>query len=66
MDLDELNKIIDESGLKRTFLAQRLGWSDTKLHNRTHGKSGWTIKDVDDVSKLLRLSRKQKRDIFLP
>lgn len=66
MNYAELNRLIDESGLKRSYIAKKLGWSNTKFHNRTKTESKWSGREMKDFCEFFNLSRKQSADIFLP
>lgn len=65
MNYKEINRIIDESGLKRSHVAKQLGWTDTKLHNRTSGATDWNCKDVVVFCNYFGINKTQRADIFL-
>ena len=64
MDYDKLNTVIDESGLKRNFIAQKIGVSQKVFHDRTSGISEWKRSEVATFCNLLGLSKKQRDSIF--
>lgn len=58
-----LEKIIEESGLKKTYLAEKLGISIQTLRNKILGKSDFTMKEIDILCTELgitKLSDKEK------
>lgn len=66
MDYVELKKIIDESGMKRSYIAKCLGMSDVTFHNRINGKSSWKIEEVQAFCDLFKISKLRRAHIFLP
>lgn len=64
MDYEMLNKVIDESGFKRSFIAQKIGLSPKIFHDRTSGVTEWKTKEVVAFCNLLGLNRKQRDAIF--
>lgn len=66
MNYTELNRIIDESGMKRHFIAQQLGMSDQTFYNKTRGKSPWRYEEAQAFSELFNLPKRERREIFFP
>ena len=64
MNCDELNRVINESGMKRSFIAESLGMSDMQFYRRTHGETAWKYGEVQKFCKLLKIGSKQREDIF--
>lgn len=66
MNYELLNRVIDESGLKRTYIAANLGLSPKVFHDRTAGKSQWKSREIADFCRLMKLRKKTRDDIFFP
>ena len=64
-NVDELKALIAESGLKKGYIAERLGISRTGYMNKENGKSEFLASEVAEMSKLLSLSSAQVKSIFL-
>lgn len=63
VDTQYLENLINESGIKKTFLAERLGISIQTLRMKIIGKSDFTIREVNILCKELgitKLSDKEK------
>lgn len=59
-----LRKVIDESGVSITFLAEKMECSRTRIYAIING-SDCTASEIAGLSKLLHMNRKQRDDIFL-
>ena len=60
-----LKTLIDERGMKRTFIASKMGVTDKRLHELLNGIGpGWKLREVVAISKVLGLTKKQREDIF--
>ena len=66
MDYELLNRVIDESGLKRTYIAANLGISLKVFHDRTAGVTQWKSGEISDFCRLMKLKKKQRDAIFFP
>jgi len=64
MDYEALNKVIDESGFKRSFIAKKIGLSPKVFHDRTSGATQWKTSEVVAFCNLLGLDRKSRDSIF--
>lgn len=64
VDLALLNKTIDESGLKRSFIAQKLDLSRQGFSRKTSGHSEFTGGEIQELSKILSLSQMKRDRIF--
>jgi len=64
INLLRLNHIIDYAGLKHTVLAVKLGMSRTTLWSRLNGMSEFTPKEIEDLTKILRLNEEEKRKLY--
>lgn len=66
MDYEALNRIIDESGLKRSYIAEAIGMSSVAFANRIHGRIRWKADEVAALCKVLNINRRMRGLIFLP
>lgn len=57
-----LNELIDTSGLKREYIAQRVGISRQALYSKIQGESQFTVKEVAILSEVLGIKRLSDRD----
>ena len=57
-----LNELIDASGLKREYIAQRIGISRQALYSKILGETQFTIKEVAILSEVLGIKRLSDRD----
>ena len=65
MNYEELNRVIDVSGLKRSHIAQKLGMKDPAFCKRTTGAVEWKVGEVAELVKILGISKTKAYDIFL-
>lgn len=62
---DELCKLIDNSGFKMKFIAEKVGLTYQGLKNKVEGKTEFTTSEVKSLCELLRISSlKEKERIF--
>lgn len=66
MNYAELNRIIEESGLKRSYIAEAIGMSSVAFSNRTRGRVQWKTEEIQRFCKVLNLPRRTRDYIFLP
>lgn len=64
MNIELLNKTIDESGLKRSYIARSIGLTEKVFHDRTSGITQWKLKEIVAFCLLLRLSKRLRDNIF--
>lgn len=64
MNYTELNKIIDESGLKKTAIAHRIGMKPGTLKDRLNGTTEFKLSEVAKISVVLGLNRTAMSRIF--
>lgn len=64
VDLPRLQKYIDHSGYKTTYIAQFMGISRPSLFNKMHGRTEFTVIEVYKLSQLLGLSDNDVINIF--
>ena len=59
-----LQAVIENSGLSKTFIAKRMGCSRPRLYSILAG-SECTVSEMMALSNILRLTGKQRTEIFL-
>lgn len=59
-----LKEIMEESGIPKTFIAKKMGCSRPRLYTILSGGE-CTVTEMQRLSDILKLSNKQKNDIFL-
>ncbi len=64
MNLKKLNDLIEASGYKKQFIAKSIGLSYQGFLYKTQGVNDFTAKELNNLSKILKMSKKQKIDIF--
>ena len=66
VDTELLNQAIEKSGLKTTFITEKLGISKQAYHKKRLGKSAFRQSEVYVMCDLLKLDDEQKKQIFFP
>jgi hypothetical protein len=66
MNYEGLNKLIDDSGLKRSYIAANIGMSPQQFTRRTRGNVSWSSEEIRAFSTFFRLTKSQRDAIFLP
>ena len=65
VDTEKLDNLIQSSGYKKSFIAQKLGISTTSLWKKTNNMTKFTGVEINELCKLLDVtSIKQQREIF--
>lgn len=64
-DSNRLKDAVEKSGLKKTFIADKLGLSYQGYLKKENGKSEFMAKEISVMKDLLRLSNKEVSEIFL-
>ena len=64
-DSNRLKDVVEKSGLKKTFIAEKLGLSYQGYLKKENGKSEFMAKEISVMKDLLRLSNKEVSEIFL-
>lgn len=64
-DSSKLKDVVEKSGLKKTFIAEKLGLSYQGYLKKENGKSEFMAKEISVMKDLLRLSNKEVSEIFL-
>ena len=66
VDTELLDKAIEKSGLKTTFIIDKLGISKQAFHQKRLGKSAFRQSEVYVLCDLLHLNDDEGRQIFFP
>ena len=61
----ELKELIAKSGLKKGYIAERLGLTRAGYMKKENGDSEFVASEVAEMSKILSLSSSQVKRIFL-
>lgn len=65
VDTNKLNVLIEQSGLKKRYIAQKLGISEVSLWSKITNRTPFTGIEVDVLCKLLDVKTiRQQREIF--
>lgn len=62
--LDDLVREINQSGLKKVFIAQSLGLTVQGLSNKLEGCSAFKVDEAKALSDLLHLTGERRDEIF--
>ena len=65
LDTERLGTRIRESGLKKVFIAEKLGLSYQGYLKKESGKSDFTSSEIALLKDMLKMSNKEVADIFL-
>jgi transcriptional regulator with XRE-family HTH domain len=66
IDMDQLIAKIDESGLKRRYIAENLGMSESLLSKKLAKEAEFKGSEIAKLANLLRLSDDERVSIFMP
>ena len=64
INVNELKKAIDDSGLKLTFIAKKLNLSYQGFLNKMQGRYEFNLAEIQELSKVLNLTDERKKKIF--
>lgn len=64
-NLDMLRRKMDETGMTVVSIAEKSGILRETLYNRMSGKSEFKASEIQALTKVLRLTKKERDDIFL-
>lgn len=64
-NVNELKAVISESGLKKGYIAERLGLTRAGYMKKENGESEFLASEVAEMGKILSLSNAQVKSIFL-
>ena len=56
MDLNKLNRLIDESGYKKSYIADKLGLTLQGLINKLSGKYEFKVSEINKLADLLDIT----------
>lgn len=60
-----LKKIIEDSGMTMTAIAKKAGMARETLYNRLNGIGEFTASEIVGLSYALKLTKRQRDEIFL-
>lgn len=64
-DRERLEERIQDSGLKKEFIAQKLGMSLNSLNNKISGRTSFLIGEAFKLKEILNIDEDVFNDIFL-
>ena len=64
-DMNLLSQKIEDSGMPITVISDRAGITRATLYNRLKGKGEWKVCEITEMSKVLRLNKRERDEIFL-
>lgn len=62
--LELLRKKIEDSGMRITAIAEKSGILRATLYNKLSGKTDFTAREIVSLTNVLRLTKKERDDIF--
>lgn len=66
VDILYLGDLIDNSGVTKSFIAEKLGISRTTLDSRLSGKTDFSLKELNMLCSILRLTMEERQKILAP
>ena len=66
MNIEMVNQIIDESGMKFVRAAEAMGVTTQHLYCLRTGRVKWTVNDIAAFCRAFKLTARQRTAIFLP
>lgn len=60
-----LEQLISESGMTKTFIANKMGCSRPRLY-KILGGADCTVSEMISLSNVLKLKNRQRKDVFYP
>ncbi len=64
-DVERLKKRIDDSGVRKSFIADKMGISYQGYLNKENGKSEFLQTEISVLKTILNLTNKEVAEIFL-
>ena len=64
-DLQELNRVIDGTGIKKQKIAETLGISKQTLTNKLNGRSPFQVAEIRPLCELLGIDAALRDTVFL-
>lgn len=65
VDTEYLEKLIDSKGLKKSFIAERLGISPGSFYNKSHNVSEFTFGEALELFNVLEATTEEREKIFV-
>lgn len=65
VDTERLKQLVEESGLRKCYICEKLGITRSGYFKKETGKSDFTASEIKVLKGLLKLSNKDVADIFL-
>lgn len=62
VDTKEINRLIDESGLKREYIAQKIGISRQALYLKIQGYNDFTVREAAVLCEILGIKKISEKD----
>ena len=62
---EKLKELVAASGLKKSYIAERLNLSRSGYLKKESGKTEFVASEIQELTKILSLTRSQVNDIFL-
>ena len=66
IDTQALNQAFDQSGLKKSAVADKMGCTVQTLTSKLNGESEFTVSQAQDLSDILGLAPSLRQRIFFP
>ena len=63
-DVNRLKEVVRDSGLKKVYIAERLGITYQGYLKKENGENEFMASEIKTMQELLRLSAKDTREIF--
>ncbi len=64
-DIEQLKRVINDSGIKMVALAEKSGILRETLYNRLNGIGDFTASEIVGLTQALNLTKEQRDEIFL-
>lgn len=64
-DVNRLKEVVRDSGLKKVYIAERLGITYQGYLKKENGENEFMASEIKTIQELLGLSAKDTREIFL-
>lgn len=64
IDSAKLKKAIKKSGLKKSYISEKMKITRASLYNKLNNVSEFTVSEMQVLSKILNCTEKEKEEIF--
>ena len=64
VDIEKLKRIIKDSGISVSFIAEKAGMSRGTLYTRFDGYDDFRASEIEGITKALKLSKDERDSIF--